>query len=83
MDNICVLADFFVDLRKENYYTEIRLSCVPDKYSIHVGGANFIFISNDRNRTIRFNPRDTDIENISDNDFTEWMKRIHRLYPGF
>lgn len=81
MENICILTDFLTDSKK-NYYNELNLTTVPEKYMLHTGG-NFIFISNDRNRTVRFNLKGMEIENISDSDFIEWLKRIQTLYPGF
>lgn len=82
MENICILTDFMADPSKRNYYNELNLTAVPEKYTLHTGG-NFIFISNDRNRTVRFNLKNMEIENISDMDFSGWLKKIQTIYPGF
>lgn len=82
MENVCILTDFLNDPSKRNYYNELNLPVVSEKYTLHTGG-NFIFISNDRNRTVRFSLKNMEVENISDSDFTDWLKRIQALYPGF
>lgn len=82
MENICILTDLLIDPAKKNYYNQLNLTAVPEKYTLHTGG-NFIFISNNRNRTVRFNLKNMEVEHISDADFAYWMNKIQALYPGF
>lgn len=82
MENISVLTNFMTDNVEGLYYNKLSLSTIPEKYSLYVGG-NFIFISNDRNRTIRFSLAGMEKTSISETNFSEWLKRIHALYPGF
>lgn len=82
MENISLLSDFMGDPVNQNYYNRIERSEVPEDYTLHTGG-NFIFISNNRNRTVRFSAGKGKKSQISSTDIEEWMKKIKTLYPGF
>jgi len=82
MDNISVLTNFMGDRHENLYYRKLDLSNSGENYTVHIGG-NFVFISNNRNRTIRFSLAGMENKTVSEADFTDWLKRIHALYPGF
>lgn len=82
MDNISVLTNFMGDSHENIYYHQLELPNATADYTIHQGG-NFIFISNKRNRTIRFSLAGMENRAISTSDINDWLKRIHALYPGF
>ena len=81
MNNISVLTDFEA-LTNTVHFKQLPSPTGLENYTIHAGG-NFVFISNEKNRTIRFSPADFSISHITDTEIKEWMERIHKLYPGF
>ncbi len=81
MNNISVLTDFEA-LTNTVHFKEFPSPRGLESYTIHAGG-NFVFISNEKNRTIRFSPTDFNITDITEDEIEEWMVRIRKLYPGF
>ena len=81
MNNISVLTDFEALTNTINFK---KLPSPPglESYTIYAGG-NFIFISNAKNRTIRFSLANFSTNDITNDGIQEWIDRIHKLYPSF
>lgn len=81
MNNISVLTDFEATTNTTNFK---KLPSPPglETYTIYIGG-NFIFISNAKNRTIRFSLANFNTTDVTPDGIQEWIDRIHKLYPTF
>ncbi|MFT3704842.1 MAG: hypothetical protein QM802_20925 [Agriterribacter sp.] len=81
MENLSVLTDFNIAEQKGKY-TSIHIPADVGSYSIH-SGANFIFVTNAKNRTVRFSRWQSNASVITDNDVRNWIKQIKERYTQF
>lgn len=81
MNNISVLTDFEA-LTNTIHFKQLPSPPGLESYTIHAGG-NFIFISNEKKRTIRFSLANFNTNNITNTVIQDWIERIHKLYPSF
>lgn len=81
MNNISVLTDFEA-LTNTSNFKKINTPEGLEKYAFYVSG-NFVFISNNNNRTIRFSLANFNSADISEEHIRDWVNRIHKLYPNF
>lgn len=80
MENISVLTDF-PDGEPQQYYKKIS-SDTSGHYTIYTGG-NYVFVCNEKNRTIRFTGKDLHLSTVTQLQVEQWLERLQRLYPGF
>lgn len=81
MNNISVITDFEALTNTSNF----KLIDSPDgleDYSFCLSG-NFIFISNKKNRTVRFSLANLVTKDITPTIINEWIDRIQKLFPTF
>lgn len=78
MDNISILTGF-PDSESLQYYRKVAEN-ISGEYTIYTGG-NFIYISNAKNRTVRFTTPRSPV--ISDDQVTQWLERIQQKFPHF
>ncbi|PVD52221.1 hypothetical protein DC498_10890 [Terrimonas sp.] len=80
MENISVLTDF-PESEFQQYYKKIAENILGD-YTIYSGG-NYIYISNNKNRTIRFTSQNFDLKNFQAEQLLYWLEVIRKKYPSF
>ncbi|MBN8787240.1 MAG: hypothetical protein J0I84_09125 [Terrimonas sp.] len=80
MENVSILTDF-PKSEPQQYYKKIAEN-VSEEYTIYTGG-NFIYISNTKNRTVRFTPANFKSVEISTDQISLWLERIQQKYPQF
>ncbi|MFT3749110.1 MAG: hypothetical protein QM768_12365 [Agriterribacter sp.] len=80
MENISILTDF-PDSEPLKYYKKVAEN-VSGAYTIYTGG-NFVYISNTKNRTVRFTPAGFTSTEISPAQIALWLQRIQQQYPQF
>ncbi|MFT3950070.1 MAG: hypothetical protein QM763_24105 [Agriterribacter sp.] len=81
MNNISVLTDFEAVTNTSNFRS-IESPAGLEDYSFYIAGS-FIFVSNQRNRTIRFSLANLATKDITPVIINEWIERIQKLYPTF
>ena len=82
MDNFSILTDFdFTDHRGKFY--PIQSPEDMKRYSIHAGGANFIFVTNDYNKTVRFSHWNNGSTKITDDQIRNWISLIKEKIGKF
>jgi len=81
MNNISVLTDFEA-LTNTSNFKKINTPVGLEQYAFYISG-NFVFISNNNNRTIRFSLANFNTSEISETEIRDWINRIHKLYPNF
>ena len=80
MENVSILADF-PESEPQQYYKKIAEK-IAGEYTIYTGG-NFIYISNAKNKTVRFTAPNFKAVDISNDQVTLWLERIQQKYPQF
>lgn len=80
MKNISMLTDFPHNAPLGNY-TEVA-SAFAGKYTVYTGG-HFVFVSNSRNRTVRFTNVMLQPTGISSSLVEQWLEKIRMLFPQF
>jgi hypothetical protein len=81
MDNFCILTDFDFADHKGKFYP-IQLPDDMKRYSIHAG-ANFIFVTNDYNKTVRFSHWNKEADKITDEQIRKWILSIKEKIGKF
>jgi len=81
MENFSVLTDFNITDQKGKY-TSINIPADIGSYSIYAG-ANFIFVTNAKNRTVRFSRWQSNTTAITDSEVRNWIKQIKERFTQF
>ena len=80
MENMSVLTGF-PESEPQQYYRKVAEN-ISGEYTIYTGG-NFIYISNAKNRTVRFTTPQLRSPVISDDQVAQWLQRIQQKFPHF
>jgi len=80
IDNFSIVSDFATEA-SPRYYKQLTLP-KTDKYTAHTGGT-FVYISNNRNRTVRFISNEKIDTAVSEETLQRWIDAINSRLPGF
>ncbi|MFT3701337.1 MAG: hypothetical protein QM802_03165 [Agriterribacter sp.] len=80
MDHFSIVSDFATEA-SPRYYKQLAL---PEnkRYTAHSGG-NFVYISNDKNLTVRFISNEKIDTAVSEEILQRWINAINTKLPGF
>ncbi len=81
MNNISVLTDFEA-LTNTSNFRSIESPDGLEDYTFCLSGI-FVFISNKKNRTIRFSLANQATGDITPGMINGWLERIQKLFPNF
>ncbi|MBN8789437.1 MAG: hypothetical protein J0I84_20340, partial [Terrimonas sp.] len=65
----------------QQYYKKIAEN-VAGTYTIHTGGT-YVYISNTKNRTVRFTSPGLKTSNIAEDQIIQWLQKIQLRFPQF